>query len=97
MDQDTYKRNLSDTFRPDPTSTSFKRPTAEMNVASGCPLFATQSVVEGSTYLKDDTIFIKVTVETADLPSHWETDTVEPLLSNLLGGVLIRSDNRKVI
>ncbi|KAI8512024.1 Baculoviral IAP repeat-containing protein 2 [Branchiostoma belcheri] len=67
LDQDQGRRNLSDTFRPDPTSSSFKRPTSDMNIASGCPLFVSQAVVEGGFYLKDDTIFIKVIVETSDL------------------------------
>ena len=61
------RQNLTDTFRPDPTSNSFKKPAAEMNVASGCPLFATQSSVESSTYLKNDTIYLKVSIDTADL------------------------------
>ncbi|XP_013383071.1 TNF receptor-associated factor 3-like [Lingula anatina] len=67
LDQDSGRRHLSDTFRPDPTSSSFKKPTSEMNVASGCPLFVSQSVLESKTYVKDDTIFIKVIVDTADL------------------------------
>ncbi|XP_078000771.1 TNF receptor-associated factor 3-like [Glandiceps talaboti] len=67
MDQDTGRRNLSDTFRPDPTSSSFKRPTSDMNIASGCPLFVSQSVLETPTYVKNDTLFIKVIVDTSDL------------------------------
>ncbi|XP_070578121.1 TNF receptor-associated factor 3-like [Ptychodera flava] len=67
LDQDTGRRNLSDTFRPDPTSTSFKRPTSDMNIASGCPLFVSQSVLETPTYVKNDTLYIKVIVDTADL------------------------------
>ncbi|XP_041379430.1 TNF receptor-associated factor 3-like [Gigantopelta aegis] len=59
------KNDLSDHFQPDPNSSSFKRPTTEMNIASGCPLFASHSVVENprNNYLKDDTIYIKVVVE----------------------------------
>ncbi|VDI28311.1 TNF receptor-associated factor 3 [Mytilus galloprovincialis] len=63
LDQDAGARHVSDTFRPDPTSTSFKRPTSDMNIASGCPLFVSHAVLETRTYLKDDTIFIKVTVD----------------------------------
>ncbi|XP_066280948.1 TNF receptor-associated factor 3-like [Branchiostoma lanceolatum] len=69
LDQDQGRRHLSDTFRPDPTSSSFKRPTSDMNIASGCPLFVSQSVVESKTYLNDDTIFIKVVVDCSDLVS----------------------------
>ncbi|XP_019618666.1 PREDICTED: TNF receptor-associated factor 3-like isoform X2 [Branchiostoma belcheri] len=69
LDQDQGRRHLSDTFRPDPTSSSFKRPTSDMNIASGCPLFVSQSVAESKTYLNEDTIFIKVIVDCSDLVS----------------------------
>ncbi|XP_029982276.1 TNF receptor-associated factor 3-like isoform X3 [Sphaeramia orbicularis] len=68
MDQGTSRKHLGDAFKPDPNSSSFKRPSAEMNIASGCPLFVSQSVLETGSYIKDDTIFIKVTVDTSDLP-----------------------------
>ncbi|XP_063039796.1 TNF receptor-associated factor 3 isoform X2 [Engraulis encrasicolus] len=68
MDQGAARKHLGDAFKPDPNSSSFRRPTAEMNIASGCPLFVTQTVLENGTYIKDDTIFIKVTVDTSDLP-----------------------------
>ncbi|XP_070577609.1 TNF receptor-associated factor 3-like isoform X2 [Ptychodera flava] len=67
LDQDTGHRNLSDTFRPDPTSTSFKQPTSDMNIASGCPLFVSQSSLETPAYVKNDTLYIKVIVDTSDL------------------------------
>uniref|UniRef100_A0A665UL91 TNF receptor-associated factor n=1 Tax=Echeneis naucrates TaxID=173247 RepID=A0A665UL91_ECHNA len=62
------QKHLGDAFKPDPNSSSFRRPAAEMNIASGCPLFVSQSVLETGSYIKDDTIFIKVTVDTSDLP-----------------------------
>lgn len=68
MDQGGARKHLGDAFKPDPNSSSFKRPSAEMNIASGCPVFANQSMLESGTYIKDDTIFIKVTVDTSDLP-----------------------------
>uniref|UniRef100_A0A3B5L5M7 TNF receptor-associated factor n=1 Tax=Xiphophorus couchianus TaxID=32473 RepID=A0A3B5L5M7_9TELE len=68
MDQTPSRKHLGDAFKPDPHSSSFRRPTAEMNIASGCPLFVAQSVLETGNYIKDDTIFIKVTVDTSDLP-----------------------------
>ncbi|XP_024120709.1 TNF receptor-associated factor 3 [Oryzias melastigma] len=68
MDQGPSRKHLGDAFKPDPSSSSFRRPVAEMNIASGCPLFVSQSVLESGTYIKDDTIFIKVTVDTSDLP-----------------------------
>ncbi|XP_062609235.1 TNF receptor-associated factor 3-like [Saccostrea cucullata] len=68
LDQDNFRRHVCDTFQPDTTSSSFKRPTTEMNVATGCPLFISHSVLETKTYLKDDTIFIKVKVDTSNIP-----------------------------
>ncbi|KAM4625360.1 TNF receptor-associated factor 3 isoform 2-T2 [Polymixia lowei] len=68
MDQGPTRKHLGDAFKPDPNSSSFRRPVAEMNIASGCPLFVAQPVLENGSYIKDDTIFIKVTVDTSDLP-----------------------------
>ena len=71
LDQDRSMKNLTDSFRPDPASTSFKRPTSDMNIASGCPLFVAQNVVESPPYYnsKDDCIFIKVMVDTQNIVS----------------------------
>ncbi|KAK6183115.1 hypothetical protein SNE40_010654 [Patella caerulea] len=65
MDQGPGKRHLSDHFHPDATSTSFRRPVSEMNVASGCPLFVSHTVLESNSnqYLKDDTLFIRCNVD----------------------------------
>lgn len=68
LDQETFRRHVCDTFQPDTTSSSFKRPTTEMNVATGCPLFISHSVLETKTYLNDDTIFIKVKVDSTNIP-----------------------------
>ncbi|XP_037341754.1 TNF receptor-associated factor 3 isoform X1 [Pungitius pungitius] len=68
MDQGPLRKHLGDAFKPDPNSSSFRRPAAEMNIASGCPLFVSQTLLETGSYIKDDTIFIKVTVDTSDLP-----------------------------
>ncbi|XP_067099071.1 TNF receptor-associated factor 3 isoform X1 [Osmerus mordax] len=68
MDQGPARKHLGDAFKPDSNSSSFRRPVAEMNIASGCPLFVTQTLLDNGTYIKDDTIFIKVTVDTSDLP-----------------------------
>uniref|UniRef100_UPI00398F0CC8 TNF receptor-associated factor 3 isoform X2 n=1 Tax=Pristiophorus japonicus TaxID=55135 RepID=UPI00398F0CC8 len=68
LDQGPANRHLGDAFKPDPNSSSFKQPVGEMNIASGCPLFVAQTVLESGPYIKDDTIFIKVVVDTSDLP-----------------------------
>ena len=69
LDQSGAGRHITDNFRPDPTSTSFQKPRMEMNIASGSPMFAEQTVVESDKYLRDDTIFIRITVDITDLPS----------------------------
>ncbi|KAI8518510.1 hypothetical protein Bbelb_045270 [Branchiostoma belcheri] len=68
LDQNNREHEI-DAFRPDPTSSSFKRPTSDMNIASGCPLFVPLSQLESSShgYVKDDTMFIKIIVDTSDL------------------------------
>ena len=66
IDQEGH-RHISDTFRPDPSSSSFKRPRSEMNIASGCPLFVSLATLNGGGYVKDDTMFIKIVVDTTDL------------------------------
>ncbi|XP_064648847.1 TNF receptor-associated factor 2-like isoform X2 [Lineus longissimus] len=68
LDQNQHE-HVIDAFRPDPNSTSFKCPTSEMNIASGCPLFVPLTHLENasSAYVKDDTIFIKIIVDCSDL------------------------------
>lgn len=63
------RENAIDRFRPDPTTSSFSRPTENMNVASGCPLFLALSSLEDSTkgYVKDDALFVRIEVDTSGL------------------------------
>ena len=70
LDQSNGRRHLSDAFKPDPTSTSFRKPISEMNIASGCPMFATHSTVENPPYNVDDSIFMKMSVDASDLPAY---------------------------
>jgi len=60
--------HIIDSIRPDPNSISFKRPTTDMNIASGCPLFMPLSKLDdaNAAYVKDDVMFIKVIVESTD-------------------------------
>jgi TNF receptor-associated factor 3 len=70
IDQRTNRRHQSDMFRPDPTSSSFQKPTSPMNIASGCPLFVSHEVLEDQReglYLRNNSIFLKVVVDTSDL------------------------------
>ena len=67
LDQSPGRRDLSHTIRPDPTSSSFRRPSTEMNIAFGCPMFISNNDLRNSRFLKDDTLYIKIVVDTADL------------------------------
>ena len=65
----SHQLDIADAFRPDPNSSSFKKPTANMNIASGCPLFISHTDLHRRTYIWDDTMFIKVTVDKTGVPA----------------------------
>ena len=65
LDQDKTK-NIVQSFCPEPTSSSFQRPQSEMNVASGCPLFAPLTVLNNSSYVKQDTMFLECETDCSD-------------------------------
>lgn len=69
LDQESGTRHICDTFRPDPQSQSFKKPTTDMNLASGCPLFVSHELLTVSQrrYVSNDTLYVKVAVDTSDL------------------------------
>ena len=60
LDQSSRKKHIVQCFKPEPTSSSFWRPQSDMNVASGCPKFASLSVLLDLDFVKDDTIFCNV-------------------------------------
>ena len=63
------KKHITDHFRPDPTSSSFQRPgRKEMNIASGCPMFIRIDHLLNGGFIKDDTVFLRIVVDTSDLP-----------------------------
>ena len=66
LDQDNIE-HVIDAFRPDPNSSSFQRPRRETNIASGCPMFCSLTELNNHAYVRDDTIFIKIIVDTTDL------------------------------
>ncbi|KAK2191867.1 hypothetical protein NP493_44g13017 [Ridgeia piscesae] len=39
----------------------------EMNIASGCPMFISHQELQNSRFLKEDTVYMKVVVDTTDL------------------------------
>ena len=55
--------DITDTFRPDPKSSSFQRPKSSMNIASGTPKFVSHNMLASGGYIVDDTLFIKISVE----------------------------------
>lgn len=59
-----HSGDVIEVFRPDVSSSSFQRPTSEMNIATGCPTFAPKSVLSSERFVRDDTIFIKMEVGT---------------------------------
>jgi TNF receptor-associated factor 2 len=63
------KENVIDAFRPDPNSNSFKKPTSDMNIASGIPLFCPLAKLNSNDheYVKDDCMFIKIIIDSRDL------------------------------
>ncbi|KAK3748642.1 hypothetical protein QZH41_004506 [Actinostola sp. cb2023] len=65
LDQDS-EEHIIDAFMPDPSSSSFKRPKGEMNVASGCPMFCPHTELQRHAYIRDDVMFIKIIVDRPD-------------------------------
>ena len=66
LDQDNVE-HVIDAFIPDPSSSSFQRPREDMNIASGCPMFCSQAELNNHAYVRDDTMFLKIIVDTSDL------------------------------
>ena len=61
------KKHVTDSFRPDPNSSSFQRPgRREMNIASGCPMFMRLEHLLKGGFVKDDCIYLSVMVEKTD-------------------------------
>ncbi|CAF3583891.1 unnamed protein product [Rotaria sp. Silwood1] len=68
-DQTPAQRHIIDSFRPDIRSSSFQRPRSDMNIASGIPKFFPLEIIqqEGNSYVRDDTMFIKIMVDFEDI------------------------------
>ena len=65
FDQDNVQ-HVIEAFRPDPNSPSFQRPRRETNIASGCPMFCSLTELNNHTYVRDDTMFLKIIVDITD-------------------------------
>ncbi|CAF0769037.1 unnamed protein product [Didymodactylos carnosus] len=70
FDQSGQNQHIIDSFIPDTKSNSFQRPHSEMNIASEISKVFPLSIIQqdDSRYVRDDTMFIKVIVNFADLP-----------------------------
>ena len=66
LDQDNVE-HVIDAFRPDPNSSSFQRLRRETNIAIGFPMFCSLAELNNHAHVRDDTMFIKVIVDTDDL------------------------------
>ena len=55
--------NIIDAFRPDPYSSSYRRPWNTPNPSSGFPLFCTLEELNSHGYLREDTMYIQVDVD----------------------------------
>ena len=66
LDQDNVE-HVIDALKPDPNSSSFQRPRRETNIASGCPMFCSLTELNNHAYVRDDTMFLKIIVDTTDL------------------------------
>ena len=67
LNQEDSEKHLVLTFEPDLQSCSFQKPETDMNVASGCPHFADLSILEDSSYTKNDEMYIKAIVDTSTI------------------------------
>jgi TNF receptor-associated factor 1 len=71
-DQTGQGHHTIDSFYPDTSSISFQKPDSEMNIASGIPKYYPLAMIERpeTCYIRDDTMFVKVTQEMQSLAAH---------------------------
>ena len=67
LSQASGRRDVVETFHPDAMSSSFQKPKADMNIASGCPRFISVNDLKNGGYVRDDVIFIKAIVDTSTI------------------------------
>jgi hypothetical protein len=60
-------RDVVKIFQPDPLDCSFRKPSSDMNVASGYPRFLSHTKLERGGFIVDDTIFIKCMIDTSTI------------------------------
>ena len=71
VDQD-HRRHIVQTFKPSPSINSdmyISTNEVRINIAAGFPKFADKSILDGSSYIKDDVMYIKCIVHTCSFKS----------------------------
>ena len=58
--------SVIESFVSNPRSASFQRPTNNMNVACGCPMFITIERFLSGGFIKDNCVYIKTTIQEVD-------------------------------
>ena len=58
--------SVIESFVSNPRSSSFQRPTNNMNVACGCPMFVTIERFLSGGFIKDNCVYIKTTIQEVD-------------------------------
>ena len=69
LDQVAGRQHVTEAFRPDRSSAAAQRPVADTNVATGFPRFVPLASLDGpqSVYVRDDTMYIRISVDCRDL------------------------------
>jgi len=72
LDQSPARRHHSEAFRPDPRSSSFHKPEAQTNVASGSPRFIAHKELQeggrdGQIFMKNETVYFRVVVDMSEI------------------------------
>jgi len=63
INQKNPAASITEAFVPDLHSPSFQKPEYDMNIASGFPKFARQSVLQDENFTKDNILYIKCQVD----------------------------------
>ena len=63
INQKDRSKDHVEQMSPSKDSSSFQKPTKDMNIASGCPLFISLDRLESEGFLKNENLFLEVKVE----------------------------------
>ena len=67
VNQKNQAASITEAFAPDVQSPSFQKPEYDMNIASGFPKFARQSVLQDENFTNDNILYIKCQVDLSGL------------------------------